>query len=376
MQSDRSPAADRPRGAIWEGIEWRQSPSSRRLADAFESIPRTGWICVAVACLNAVCWSLISPPFQITDEPSHFAYVQHLATTGSLPTSNEEKFSASEIEALIGLKYLQVRGLPQNHTIANAAGQAQLERALSTPASSASQDAGVATEQPPLYYALETIPYSLGGTVLTRLALMRLLSSLMAGVTALFTFLFLRETLPGVRWAWTVGGLGVALFPLLGFMSGAVNPDAMLYAVSAALFFVLARAFRLGLTPGRAAAIGAVIAVGVLTKLNFIGLLPGAALALAILTRREARGAHSRRLPLAGARGGRGGDPDGGVPRAQRAVGATFRLLNVGPTGDSLHRGERLGLREAQLPVGDLPAGAAGNACVLPWRLDHPPAVV
>jgi 4-amino-4-deoxy-L-arabinose transferase-like glycosyltransferase len=260
-------------------------PAKRR----FTGIPRAAWICVAVACLNAVCWSLLSPPFQVTDEPSHFAYVQHLAMTGSLPSSSEEKFSASETEALIALKYEQVRGLPQNGTIATAAEQSHLERALNTPASSESEDAGVATEQPPLYYALETIPYSLGGTVLDRLALMRLLSALMAGVTALFAFLFLRDALPGVRWAWTVGGLGVALFPLLGFMSGAVNPDAMLYAAAAALFFALARAFRLGLTPPRATAIGVVIAVGLLTKLNFIGLIPGAALALAILGRRAAR---------------------------------------------------------------------------------------
>ncbi len=261
----------------------------RMPAKHFTGIPPAAWICVAVACLNAVCWSLLSPPFQITDEPSHFAYVQHLATTGSLPRSSEEKFSASETEALIALRYEQVRGLPQNGTIATAAEQSHLEQALNTPASSESEDAGVAAEQPPLYYALETIPYSLGGTVLDRLASMRLLSALMAGVTALFAFLFLREALPGVRWAWTVGGLGVALFPLLGFMSGAVNPDAMLYAAAAALFFALARAFRLGLTPLRATAIGVVIAVGLLTKLNFIGLIPGAALALAILGRRAAR---------------------------------------------------------------------------------------
>ena len=225
--------------------------------------------------------------------------------------------------------------MPQNHTITNAAEQARLERALNTPASSASQDAGVATEQPPLYYALETIPYNLGGTVLARLALMRLLSALMAGVTALFAFLFLREALPGVRWAWTVGGLGVALFPLLGFMSGAVNPDAMLYAVSAGLFFALARAFRLGLTPGRAAAIGAVIAVGVLTKVNFIGLLPGAALALAILACREARVSRSdayRSLALAA---GVAVSPVV-VYLAISALSGRFGLINIGPTGLSI----------------------------------------
>ena len=118
---------------------------------------------------------------------------------------------------------------------------------------------------------------------------MRLLSAVMAAFTALFVFLFLREALPAVPWAWTVGGLGVALAPLLGFMSGVVNPDAMLFAVSAALFFCLARAFQRGLTRRLALATGAVIAVGFMTKLNFIGLAPGALLGLVLLARREAR---------------------------------------------------------------------------------------
>jgi hypothetical protein len=87
-----------------------------------------------------------------------------------------------------------------------------------------------------MYYALQAIPYSLvGGTLLERLAIMRLLSALMARITALFVFLFIREALPGIAWAWTAGALGVALAPLLGFMSSGVNPDAMLYAVSVTL---------------------------------------------------------------------------------------------------------------------------------------------
>ncbi len=217
----------------------------------------------------------------------------------------------------------------------------------------------MATEQPPLYYALETIPYRLWRHDAHAAGADAAAVALMAGVTALFTFLFLREALPGVRWAWTVGGLGVALFPLLGFMSGAVNPDAMLYAVSAALFFVFARAFRLGLTPGRAAAIGAVIAVGVLTKLNFIGLLPGAALALAILVRRAARGARLGGIPLAGVRGRGGGDPDVVVPLLN-ALSGHLSILDAGPTAIEFIGGKRLGFREAELPVGALPAGAAG----------------
>jgi 4-amino-4-deoxy-L-arabinose transferase-like glycosyltransferase len=155
-----------------------------------------------------------------------------------------------------------------------------------------------------LYYALQTIPYFLGssGTILDQLELMRLLSALMAAATALFAYLFLREALPTTPWAATIGGLSTALAPLLGFIGGAVNPDAMLAAVSAALFYLLARAFRRGLTPKLAAAIGTTTAIGLLTKLNFIGLIPGTLLALTLLTHRNTKTAQTKKAaytPLA-----------------------------------------------------------------------------
>jgi hypothetical protein len=263
-----------------------------RYRELFRRIPRAAWICALVACLNAACWSIVTPAFQAPDEPDHFAYVKQLAETSRLPSSTSEQTSPEESAVMNALHYDEVRLRPQTHTIATPAEQASLEHVLaSTPRSAGSEAAGVAKSQPPLYYALEAIPYSLarGGTVLDRLQLMRLLSALFAGLTALFAYLFIREALPGVPWAWTVGGLGVALVPLLGFISGSVNPDAMLFAVSAAIFYLLARAFRRGLTTGGAAAIGAVTAIGLLTKLNFIGLVPGILLGLLVLSIRAAR---------------------------------------------------------------------------------------
>ena len=115
------------------------------------------------------------------------------------------------------------------------------------------------------------------------------LLALMAGLTALFAYMFVREALPGAPWAWVVGGASVALAPLLGFISGTVNPDAMLFAVSAAVFYLLARAFRRGLTANLAIAIGVVTAIGLLSKLNFIGLVPGIVVALIVLALRAAR---------------------------------------------------------------------------------------
>jgi predicted membrane protein DUF2142 len=256
-------------------------------------IPTAARACALLAFVNAVCWSLITPPFQAPDEPSHFAYVQQLAETGRLPTGSGESFSAEESVALRDLRQVDVLLAPAVKPIVSRGEQQALEHDLSeSPPRRGGGGAGVAASQPPLYYALETVPYAVGsgGSLLERLQLMRLLSAAMAALTALFTFLFLREALPRVPWAWAVGGLGVALAPLLGFVSGAVNPDAMLFAVSSALFYCLATAFRRGLSRRLALALGAVIAVGFTTKLNFVGLAPGALLGLVLLARREARG--------------------------------------------------------------------------------------
>lgn len=270
-----------------------------RRAGALRRIPLAAWTCALVACLSAACWSVLTPPFQAPDEPSHFAYSVHVAETGSLPNPNAESFSEEEDVVLRGLDQSAIEWHPEARTISSPKAQRQLQQDLSLPLNrSQPSGANVAASEPPLYYALETIPYYLGswGTLLDQLELMRLLSALMGGLTALFTFLFVRELLPGARWAWTIGGLSAALFPLLGFTSGFVTPDAMLCAVSAAVFYCLARGFRRGLTRRLAIATGALLAAGLLTKLNFIGLVPGAVLGLLVLALRGERGqAPSRR---------------------------------------------------------------------------------
>jgi 4-amino-4-deoxy-L-arabinose transferase-like glycosyltransferase len=257
-------------------------------------------ICAAVACLNAACWSIITPPFQVPDEPSHFSYTQELAESEVLPQRGFGNDSETLSVALTDLHWGSVRFHPEGHTIVASAEQRQLQRDLSRNLQrQGGGRPGVSASQPPLYYVLEMVPYGFGlvGTLLDRLELMRLLSALFGGLTALFVFLFVRESLPRVQWAWTVGGLGIALMPLLGFMSGGVNPDCMLFAVCAAVFFCLARAFRVGLTRRLAIAIGTLIAIGSLTKLNFIGLAPGMILGLIVLTVRSAR-THGRAAAL------------------------------------------------------------------------------
>lgn len=260
--------------------------------EALRRVPRAAWICALIACLNAACWSIVTPPFQVTDEPTQFAYTQYLAERHQLPTiGTEGSYSPEETVALADLQQSAILWHAEDDTISSAADLQRLNEDLAQHPSREGESVGGSAADPPLYYLLEVVPYELGsgGTILDQLELMRLLSALFAGVTALFVFLFVRETLPGVRWAWTVGGLGVALAPLLTFPSGAVNPDSLLFAVSAAIFYCLARAFRRGLSRGLAATIGGLLAIGLLTKPNFIGLIPGVILGLVVLARRVAR---------------------------------------------------------------------------------------
>ena len=270
----------------------RRSSRRGRLLGALRRVPGAAWVCALVAFLNAACWSVITPPFQVPDETSHFAYVQVLAESGRLPVASRREASPAMEVVLRDLESYRVRFAPQQRSIASAEQQRALEHDMALPLSREGPGgAGSASSEPPLYSALETIPYELGagGSLLDQLELMRLLSALMAAAAALFGYLFVREALPGSRWAWTVGGLAIALFPLLGFISGGVNPDALLFTVCAALYYCLARGFRRGLTPRLAIATGLLVASGFATKLNFVGFAPGAVLGLVFLCARAAR---------------------------------------------------------------------------------------
>jgi hypothetical protein len=250
-------------------------------------VPRAAWMCALIAFLNASAWSLVVPPFQGRDEVDHFAYVEQLVENGALPENGQENGTYSPEETLVlrGLHYKRVVHAPDVPAISSVAEQRALTKDVGAGASlRGSGEAGVATSEPPLYYALQAIPYVVGrGNVLVQLQLMRLSGAMFGALTALFAFLFLREALPRAPWAATVGALCVALQPLFAFMSGSVNPDAMLLALAAAIFLCLARAFRRGLSRRLALVLGFLIAAGFLTKLNFIGLAFGVFVGLGVL---------------------------------------------------------------------------------------------
>jgi 4-amino-4-deoxy-L-arabinose transferase-like glycosyltransferase len=283
--------------------ERRAGTLPARLRAGIARVPRAARVCMLVAVLNAVAWSLVTPPFHVVDEPWHYEYVEYMAEHWRPPAPTPPRLSPSVQAVTEDLDLGRVIGEPANGSVWSAAERRRLTDDLAHVRSRDGNGGSYAdVPEPPLYYALEAIPFSLakGASVLDRLALMRLLSALLAGVTVLGVFLFLREALPAHPWTWTVGALGVALLPLFALMAGGLNPDDLLYATAAWLFLLFARSFRRGFTPRRAAAIGALLAIGLLTKMNFVGLLPGALLGLVVLGVREEGAPRPRapRLPL------------------------------------------------------------------------------
>jgi hypothetical protein len=225
------------------------------------------------------------------------------------------------------------------------------------------------TNNPPLYYGLAAIAYRLtpSSSLPNRIHAMRLLSVLLAAVTTLFAFLFLRELLPGTPWAWTVGALAVAFQPMFGFISGGVNSDDLLFAAASGVFFFLARSFRLGLTIERGLWLGALTAAGLLAKINMIGLLPGIALGLVLLVRRAPP--DGRRAALRGAAGA------GLVVAVAALVYVALnealwdRGLFFGASGASLRGGAAI---KGPADVTQVPSGSIGDALSYAWQFYLP----
>jgi 4-amino-4-deoxy-L-arabinose transferase-like glycosyltransferase len=255
------------------------------------SVPRAAWACVAVALANGLAWSLIVPPFEVPDENAHYAYVAQIAERGTVPRNvlPEGVLSPAEDATLSAVDFYEIVGEIKNPAPWSELQQRGVQAAENSHLSTrGSGDALSATNNPPLYYALEAIPYKIGssGSVLDRLALMRALSVLMGAGTVLLAYLFLRELLPARRYAWSAGALVVALQPLFAFMSGGVNNDNLLYMMAAGTFYALARVFRRGLTTANGALLGAFLGLGIVAKLTLLGFVPAALLAVALAVRR------------------------------------------------------------------------------------------
>jgi Predicted membrane protein (DUF2142) len=336
------------------------------------AIPTAGWVCALVALLTGLTWSLIVPLFQVPDEPAHVAYAQYMAEGHKAPSgrSDLDPFSTEERVLVDVTRWKEVSRRRENRVPGTAASHQLLDRTVDLDLPRLGQGGYTTiTNNPPLYYGLAAIAYRVSPSTSLpgRIHAMRLLSVLLAAVTTLFVFLFIRELLPGTPWAWTIGALAVAFQPLFGFVSGGVNSDDLLFAAASGIFYLLACCFRSGLTTRRGLWLGALVAIGLMAKINMIGLLPGIALGAVLLVRRAAPEAH--RDALRGALGALA--VIAGAVLVYVALNTTVwdRGVFFGASGASLRGGAGV---KGPADVTQIPTESIGGALSYAWQFYLP----
>jgi hypothetical protein len=252
----------------------------------------------AIAALNACCWSLITPAFQGPDEVDHFAYVQSLVERGEGPTHDPysplERWSGAENRALEDMSFFTDHQVGDTPLPWLRARQRDYEREVALLHPRANNGGGYTTSAAhgPLYYLALSPAYALtrGGSVFSQLTLMRLTSALLGALTALFTFLLVRELAPGRAWLAVLAALLVAYQPMYGFISGIVNNDVGVNACAAALELLLIRMLRRGITIRWGLLTGVVLIALPIVKGTGLSLYPVAALVfMATLWRHHSR---------------------------------------------------------------------------------------
>lgn len=140
------------------------------------------------------------------------------------------------------------------------------------------------THQPPLYYLLCLPAYLLtNGNVF----LIRLVSVVLQGATIALAFLAARDLFPKRSEIAPLTAAFVAFLPTQAQLGGAINNDALTTLVCAAVFWRLGRVVVRPQCLRDAAALGALLGIGLWTKLSVFQLFPIVIVAYAIAAQRK-----------------------------------------------------------------------------------------
>ena len=268
-------------GLIYAGL--------RVMARAGEDHRRRVPIALAIGLVafgHAACWALVTPAFDAPDETEHFAYAQRLAESGKGLTNSPQLYSSDAGRAVDAVRVLAHNETGDGRPPWLEEQEDDWRRANDRERRPTDDGGGLAvatSSHSPVYYGTLAPTYRVvkGGSAFTQLTSLRLTSALYGAIAAACAFLLVAELLPRRRLVAVAAGLLVAFHPMFAFMSGAVNNDMGVNAMSALLLYLVVRAYSRGLSPGLAAAIGAVLIVAPLMKGTAYALYPAAAVGLA-----------------------------------------------------------------------------------------------
>ncbi len=241
-------------------------------------------ILLVATLLNGLTWSIVVPPLYGPDESVHFLYGQTIERTGRLRFQRRTKglWWPRELRLLERLAQVgTVRGSGQTLDLSDRASLAGAIAATDDPA--ARRDyrklGGVPqifTFHPPLYYlgvAAVQAPLE-GASVRVRLLASRWFSVALAMLTVALAYCLGRELWPQRRGRALALATMAGFQPMVTFCTSVVANEALDITLFSACTLVALRAARRGLNWRRAAALGVLAGLGLLTKISFFSILP------------------------------------------------------------------------------------------------------
>jgi 4-amino-4-deoxy-L-arabinose transferase-like glycosyltransferase len=254
------------------------------------------WL-LPVVLVCSTLWSFWSPPFEVPDEPSHYAFVESLVERGATPYREATPAERDAPPLEVVNRQPGVVSTEAQHLIdaANAyplvydgytrpPWSERAEDRYDRTANEGPRDDGgrasFASGNQQLFYRLETIPYRAGGTTVDRLFLMRWTAGLWMLITAVGAWLLAGELLGRNRFAQLACAATLGMWPMLDFITAGVNPDGMLVALSTLSLWAMARVARRGATLRSALGLLVLVALASLSKIAGVALAPAAVFAL------------------------------------------------------------------------------------------------
>ncbi len=230
---------------------------------------RALWLVLALYVIAGVLSAAQSPVLDVSDEPRHFAYVQHLANGGPLPV---QRVGASETDAPWHQEgsqpplYYALAGLiarPFDRTdfadVWRFNPHARLGRADTT------------------HNWNQIVPPNPNaaprGATASAVLVIRLLGVVFGGIAVLCTYAFARELRPGsAELAPLAAGL-TAFNPMFVHIMASVNNDTLTTALASWALVLGARMIRRGVTVGRALVLGCALGAAALSKTSGLALV-------------------------------------------------------------------------------------------------------
>lgn len=232
------------------------------------------WVIGIAGMVLAAGYALGVPPWNAPDEPAHYNYVRHLATTGQLPELKPGDWNAELLERLKSARF------PKGQSVDSIAYESHQPPAFYLLAS-------------PLHKATARLPLE------EQVAALRLLSVALSGATVVLAFLVVRAIFPQeLSLQLAVAGF-VAFLPMRSAIAGSVSNDALAELVATLLLLTMVQILRTGFRKGQALLLGFLLGLALLTKMTLYGYLP-LALLVALLSPSQGKNGNSSRLRLLG----------------------------------------------------------------------------